>query len=159
MKKKELEKIKKNQKAITLITLAITVIVLLILAGVTIAAISGDNGILQNAAMAKEEAEQAEKDEKEKLGDMEDILNEYTTGQTVEQVTDEKAGVLEGTGTDDDPYVINSIEDLVVFAYNVREGITYEGKTVKLGLSLDFNSNKSYVDPLRTNYVKYGYNG
>ena len=90
---------------------------------------------------------------------MEDILNEYTTGQTVEQVTDEKAGVLEGTGTDDDPYVINSIEDLVVFASNVREGTTYEGKTVKLGLNLDFNSNKSYVEPLRTDYEEYGYDG
>ena len=35
---------KKENKGITLIALVITVIVLLILAGVTIAAISGDNG-------------------------------------------------------------------------------------------------------------------
>ena len=148
-----------RKSGITLIALTITIIVLLILAGVAITAISRDNGILQNAARAKEETEQAERDEKEKLGDMEDILNEYTTGQTVEQVTDEKAGVLEGTGTDDDPYVINSIEDLVVFASNVRKGTTYEGQTVKLGLSLDFKSNKSYVNPLRTDYGEYGYDG
>ena len=144
---------------ITLIALVITIIILLILAGVTIAAISGDNGILQNAARAKEETEQAEKDEKEKLGDMEDTINGYATGITVEQVTDENPGVLEGTGTDDDPYIINSIEDLVAFASNVTNGTTYEGQTVKLGLSLDFNSNKSYVNPVRTDYEEYGYNG
>ena len=43
----------KKEEGITLIALTITIIVLLILAGVTIAAISGDNGILQNAAKAK----------------------------------------------------------------------------------------------------------
>ena len=47
----------KKDRAITLIALVITVIVLLILAGVTIAAISGDNGILQNAGRAKEETD------------------------------------------------------------------------------------------------------
>ena len=47
----------------------------------------------------------------------------------------------------------------MVFAYDVTTGNTYEGKTVKLGLSLDFNSTKSYVDSLRTDYEKYGYNG
>ena len=45
-------KIKYN-KGITLIALVITIIVLLILASVTIAAISGDNGILNNASLAK----------------------------------------------------------------------------------------------------------
>ena len=40
----------KNQKGITLIALVITIIVLLILAGVAIAMLSGDNGILNNAS-------------------------------------------------------------------------------------------------------------
>ena len=43
----------KKDSGITLITLVITIIVLLILAGVTIAALSGDNGILTNAVYAK----------------------------------------------------------------------------------------------------------
>ena len=47
----------------TLITLVITVIVLLILAGVTIAALNGDNGILIRAKEAKEKTEQAQKQE------------------------------------------------------------------------------------------------
>ena len=153
------KEVKTRNKGVTLIALVVTIIVLLILAGVTISALSGDNGILQNAARAKEETEQVEKDEKEKLGNMEDTINEYVTGIEVEQVTDENPGVLEGTGTDDNPYTINSIEDLVFFSYDVNDGNTYEGQTVKLALSLDFNSNKSYVEPLRTNYGEYGYNG
>ena len=42
-----------NQKGITLVALVITIIVLLILAGVTIAALSGDNGILKRGSEAK----------------------------------------------------------------------------------------------------------
>lgn len=44
---------KKEKKGITLIALVITIIVLLILAGVTIAALTGDNGILTNATEAQ----------------------------------------------------------------------------------------------------------
>ena len=43
---------KTKEKAITLIALVITIIVLLILAGVTIAALSGKNGMLQEAQEA-----------------------------------------------------------------------------------------------------------
>ena len=45
----------KEQKGITLVALVITIIVLLILAGVTIAALSGPNGILSNATQATED--------------------------------------------------------------------------------------------------------
>ena len=152
-------KVKEKNRGITLIALVVTIIVLLILAGISISMLTGQNGILNRAQEAKNKTEQAQKEEKENLGDMEDILNEYTTGIEVEQVTDENPGVLEGTGTSEDPYTINSIEDLVFFASNVTNGTTYEGQTVKLGLSLDFNSNKSYVEPLRTDYGQYGYDG
>ena len=52
-KKRDSKKIGKS-KGITLIALVITIIVLLILAGVTIAALSGQNGILTNATKSKE---------------------------------------------------------------------------------------------------------
>ena len=51
-----------RNKGITLIALVITIIVLLILAGVTIAALSGDNGILTRAKEAKQKTEQAQKE-------------------------------------------------------------------------------------------------
>ena len=52
--KKKTEKLT-NRKGITLIALVITIIVLLILAGVTISALSGENGILKNVGKAKDE--------------------------------------------------------------------------------------------------------
>ena len=56
--------IKKSQKGITLIALVITIIVLLILASVSIAMLTGNNGILQKAETAKESSAEAEGEEK-----------------------------------------------------------------------------------------------
>ena len=67
----------KGNKGITLIALVITIIVLLILAGVTIAVLSGDNGILTRAKEAKEKTKQAQEDEKQKLSNMENLLGSY----------------------------------------------------------------------------------
>ena len=62
MKRKLTLKIK-EKAGITLIALVITIIVLLILAGITISAIRGENGIIRNAGQAKEETEIANEKE------------------------------------------------------------------------------------------------
>ena len=78
MKIKNNMKIRMNgNKGITLIALVITIIVLLILAGVTIAALSGDNGILTRAKDAKEKTAQVQQDEEKTLSNMENILENY----------------------------------------------------------------------------------
>ena len=53
-----------NSKGITLIALVITIIVLLILAGVSIAAITSDDGIIKQAQNAKDETEKANMEER-----------------------------------------------------------------------------------------------
>ena len=50
----------RNQKGITLIALVITIIVLLILAGVSIAMLTGQNGVLTRATEAQSDTEVAE---------------------------------------------------------------------------------------------------
>ena len=147
----------RNERGVTLIALVVTIIVLLILAGVSIAMLTGNNGILSQAQNAKKETEESEKEEKLDLLKQEDLINETLNGVEVDDVTDEKPGELEKE--DENTLVINSIEDLVFFSYDVNNGNTYEGQTIKLGLSLDFDSSKSYVDAYRTDYGKYGYNG
>ena len=149
----------KNKQGITLVALIVTIIVLLILAGVSIAMLTGENGILSQAQNAKERTNEAAKNEQLDLAKQEDLINETLNGVEVEQVTDTAPGVLEVSETESNTYTINSIEDLVFFAYDVTNENNYEGKTVKLGTSLDFNSTKSYADPLRTDYGEYGYNG
>ena len=55
-----MNKRKKNlEKGITLIALVITIIILLILAGISIAMLTGDNGILTKASNSKEKTEVA----------------------------------------------------------------------------------------------------
>lgn len=63
----------KNQKGITLIALVITIIVLLILAGVSIAMLTGENGILTKADTASTKRAIAEVDEAIRLG-LDEIL-------------------------------------------------------------------------------------
>ena len=49
----KLKRRNKQENGITILALVITIIVLLILAGITIGAITGDNGIIRNAGQAK----------------------------------------------------------------------------------------------------------
>ena len=62
-----MRKIQKKENGITLIALVITIIVLLILAGVSIAMLTGQNGILAQAQKASEQTEIASEEEKVKL--------------------------------------------------------------------------------------------
>ena len=57
----------RKQKGITLIALVITIIVLLILAGVTVATLTGDNGLLQKSTSAKQDNEDSKELELIKL--------------------------------------------------------------------------------------------
>ena len=68
------KEIKKN-KGITLIALVVTIIVLLILAGISIAMLTGQNGILNRAAEAKNSTETAQTDEQVKLSVAEALSN------------------------------------------------------------------------------------
>ena len=52
-----------SQRGVTLVVLVVTIIILLILTGITIGAVTGDNGIIQNGGKAKEEAEIANEKE------------------------------------------------------------------------------------------------
>lgn len=58
---------KNNNKGITLIALVVTIIVLLILAGVSIAMLTGENGILKNAKTAQENSAKGSLDEAAKI--------------------------------------------------------------------------------------------
>ncbi len=75
------------QKGITLIALVITIIVLLILAGVSIATLTGNNGILTKAQTAKTETEQASEEEQIQLAAMNAAMNTERYNYKVEDGT------------------------------------------------------------------------
>jgi len=89
-------KLKKNNKGITLIALVITIIVLLILAGVAIATLTGDNGILTKAVTAKDKTTEAEAREAVQLEAIGSIDN---TGKFNKQ--DFKTNVKQNLGVTD----------------------------------------------------------
>ena len=68
----------KNVKGITLIALVITIIVLLILAGVTIATLTGDNGILTKANEAKTITNEKDEEDQIEIGYTEYLMADQT---------------------------------------------------------------------------------
>lgn len=74
--KKLKEELKYGKKGITLISLVVTIIVLLILAGVTIATLTGDNGLITMSQKAKIETEIASEREEISLDVIEYQINE-----------------------------------------------------------------------------------
>ena len=211
-----------QERGITLIALITTIIVLLILAGITIGAITGSNGIIGQAQSAKEETEISQEKEiidistvesmgKNNRGNLEEeefqnVLNSHTNGKvevidigeefevlfeesnryyTVDKngnILDYTTGVIDsapgditkkedGTvldGSEEHPYEINCIEDLVAFSNMVNKtGKVYQdgklidavdskgiasGSNVILTRDLNFKSSASYIDSQRTDF-------
>lgn len=64
------------------------------------------------------------------------------------EIIDQTPGELEGEGTEELPYLIQSIEDLVAFSEISADYDFYTNKIyVSLDTDLDFNLNESYVNP------------
>ena len=91
----------RNQRGITLIALVITIIVLLILAGVSIAMLTGDNGILKNADTAAEETAIANAKDAVSMAVNEALTNRYgevygngsTSDQTILEAVESETGL------------------------------------------------------------------
>lgn len=153
MKKLNL-KLGNNRNGITLIALVITIIVLLILAGVTIAALTGDNGILSQSARAKKENEKASIIEEirleitakqmDNLGsindkDVYDILEKYGTLSTEDSI-------MNKTLTTKDTGIAILVKDIL---HNITlENDTEIGKHTFSILGDSISSYKGYTYPI-----------
>ena len=202
---------RKQERGITLVALITTIIVLLILAGISIGAITGSNGIIGQAQSAKEETEIANEKEiidistveamgKNNRGNLEEeefqnVIDKHTNekadvtdiGEEFEVlfeesnryyivdkdgnissydniVTDKSPGDItkdengeELTGTEDEPYEIWCIEDLVEYSQitNSASAYTLADKYIKLCRTLNFKSKLSYVDSETTDYDEF----
>ena len=80
-------KILKGSKGITLIALVITIIVLLILAGVAIASLTGENGLLTKAQTAKTKTEKASEEEQRQIAQLNAAMNTEKYDYKVENGT------------------------------------------------------------------------
>ena len=123
----------RRNKGITLIALVVTIIVLLMLAGISIAMLTGQNGILNRAAEAKEKTRVAQEDENEKLQGYEKIINQYAENLPI--------------GEDTAPYLPNS-------TFSKKEGDLAKGLVIQ-----DANQNEYvWVEVPTTIYDNTTYN-
>ena len=98
-------KIKEKNSGITLIALVITIIVLLILAGVSIAMLAGQNGILTQAQNAKKENEIASVKEQAQLDITNYVIEKLKNGQDSTVNTPEKVKeILDATNQEESRY-------------------------------------------------------
>ena len=106
---------KKKDKGITLIALVISLIVLLILASVTIAALSGNNGILTKAKEAKEKTEIGEEKEvvelatiSAQMGEEYQSLNQVNLQKEIDKQYGEGKTIVRDNG--DNTFTVSFIE-------------------------------------------------
>ena len=124
-----------NNKGITLIALVITIIVLLILAGVSIAMLTGQNGILTRAGTATDETLKAEAEEAVKLA--------ISTIRANEAAADAGANV----GSDPTQLNIGNIAS-VAETNNAGSDVTGSGSTITYKASA--NASQQVVVTLET---------
>ena len=111
--KKRIQRKKNQEKGITLIALVITIIVLLILAGVTIATLTGENGILTRASDASKQTEIASVKEQAQLDISNWVAEELENGRDV-RISDWKdiENILNTANPDaEDRYYTNVTEE------------------------------------------------
>ena len=98
---------KNDSRGITLIALVITIIVLLILAGVSIAMLTGENGVLTKATEAKEQTEIAQEKEEiqmayaaAKANKVDQVADDVTAGELQDELDKlNSLGEASGSGT------------------------------------------------------------
>ena len=162
-----IKKVRKTNRGITLIALVITIIVLLILAGVTIATLTGDNGILKQVDKAKTETTMGEEKEAiglayngaktEKLGGVitaGDLNTQFTKNGT--KATASGEGTIKVDFETGRSYTLDAhgkIEEWIDIAKYVKEGdfVDYNPTiTTKDGTTSVETSKLSYSSPIGT---------
>ena len=126
---------RKTNKGITLIALVITIIVLLILAGVAIATLTGDNGILTKAAQAKKNTEKASAKERIQI----EVMGSYDQSGKLDAstlISNLNKNIPKATITGEDFPIIVTLDGNVYKVDNegvVKETIIADRTGIKVG--------------------------
>lgn len=159
---KTLKKLKTKISGITLIALVITIVVLLILVGVSIAILTGPNGILTQANDAKENTRGGEVKETIDMAINENVMLDYTNGNkknkqdvinkliAEKKLTDEEVNILK---TEDIIKIGNIEVDFSKLNNTMTIGQIYNEKIMD-GTAINYTSNTSL--PSETEWVIFG---
>lgn len=108
----------KNQKGITLIALVITIIVLLILAGVSIAMLTGDNGILTQASKSSVNTV---------MGNAKDVVSLKASESVSDYYEKKYAADSSSLSEADKTLIAKTVQEV---AYEAGKTVTPEGVTI-----------------------------
>ena len=139
LEENNLKKLSKKINGITLIALIITIIVLLILAGVSIATLTGQNGILTQAQNAKQATEGAAAKEKVEIAVVGAISKDKTGALTIDNLKTEMAnyeGTIEGSKFPVTVKVDNKMFEVSENG-NVKEKREIAGVTPEISLNIE----------------------
>ena len=151
---KNKEKHKSKNKGITLIALVITIIVLLILAGVSIAMLTGQNGILTQAQNAKEATEKAsliEQAQTDLLGKQAENSSGNVTSEALKEVLDKYFSDVPGA---DEITVETDITAKEEYGnYKMKVSDIYDGEIkgssipagLEIGSTVNYNPSETYT--------------
>ena len=133
--KQKFKKMAKERRGVTLIALVITIIVLLILAGVTIAMLTGDNGIISKAMQAKIRTEEAKETEETGLNEIENYINGKSAeaGVVIQDLKSIKSDGTEGE------VIGEKVSDGAGGVVPIPSGFYYVGGTAKSGTVISDN--------------------
>ena len=139
----------REKSGITLITLVVTIIVLLILAGVTIATLTGDNGILTRASDASIESEIASVKEQAQLDITNWIAGELENGRDATVNTPEKVKeILDSSNQNNGNKYYNGYTDTGVktpSGYEVPFEELYTGEPITEVSEINYGDRVNYV--------------
>ncbi len=136
----------KQEKGVTLVALVITIIVLLILAGVSIAMLTGDNGILTKASDSKEKNAKAQVTEDVSLAISEIMANKADPSYTGSENTVTAANIAKLAKANDNSLTITAasttpdaegVHKLEATLSGITFNVTYTEKTNDAAASLD----------------------
>ena len=146
----------KKDKAITLIALVITILVLLILAGVTIATLTGNNGILTRAIDAKNKTEEAQEEEGVRMVAL-SVISTEKGNQALNQVNLQKeinkqfgSGKATVTDNGDGTFTVSFTDtkrDYNISSNGVEKGINWDEamENAEAPISQDEDRNNGYI--------------
>lgn len=136
-----------NSEGITLIALVITIIILLIIAGISIMALGGENGLFSRAKQARQNTLDAQNEENKQLSLYEEIINselgekeQYTIEYILE---DESQSISSQIKIKDEDIMLSSTKPTKI-GYNFKGWTTTEGsQEVEYNAGEIYSENKS----------------
>ena len=144
----------RESKGITLIALVVTIVVLLILAGITITALFGENGLIERAKIADQKTKEGAQNDISAIEDLGSQLNSIVNGPTIESLTKKAATKNEIVY---DKYgnkitvpkgfkIVTPAEDsTVVYAYDKESGVSTNTPVVQDGIVIQDSAGNQFV--------------